>query len=85
MSGQFAFKRPAILNRPEPVVSLTPMGKQQMEAFEGSGPRFQVMAYLFEHGASSVKAIAKGTGMEYHKVKVILRQLLREDLVSRIK
>lgn len=67
--------------KPEPVLGLTPEGKQRVERFDGSGPMFLVLAYIHENGACSLSALSRGTGMERDKVKVICRRLMAEGLI----
>ena len=44
----FPFTRgiPDSVQKKEPVLGLTPMGKQKVEQFDGSGPMFLMLAYL---------------------------------------
>lgn len=75
---------PDSVQRVEPMVQLTPLGQNQVARFEGSGDGFRVMAALSEHGACTVTAVARASGIDQHKAKIILRALIRERLVQRV-
>ena len=82
----FPFTRgiPDSVQKKEPVLGLTPMGKQKVEQFDGSGPMFLMLAYLQENGACSVSQVSRGLNMDKDKVKVMGRQLISEGLVRRV-
>lgn len=61
-------------------VSLTPLGKQKADDYEGEGPEFMVMNYLANYGVSTAGDISKGTGIPPMKVEAIVRSLTRKNL-----
>jgi DNA-binding MarR family transcriptional regulator len=63
---------------------LTQLGKTKAEEFGLSGPNWEVLAYLDENGASTIKDIAEGTHFSGDRTKEVLKRLISSGYVRRV-
>jgi DNA-binding MarR family transcriptional regulator len=66
------------------VVGLTPLGKSKAEHFTASGPIFDVLSYLQDNGASSIKDIAGELHTTPKKARVIVKEMISSGYVRRM-
>lgn len=58
------------------VLTLTPLGKQKVEALDGDGKEFMILSVLAERGPSTLQEIAVETGISKDQVKFAIRSSL---------
>ncbi len=63
---------------------LTQLGKTKAEEFGLSGPSWDVLAYMDENGASTIKEVAEGCHFSPEKTKEVLKKLIDSGYVRRV-
>lgn len=58
------------------ILTLTPLGKQKVEALDGQGEAFAILSTLAERGPSTLQEVATESGIGKDKCKFILKNLL---------
>lgn len=72
------------VRKKEVIVGLTPRGKEKVDKFDGAGPKFLILAYLQENGASSLSQIGRRLNKDTDTVRIMVRQLISEESVRRV-
>lgn len=58
------------------ILTLTPLGKQKVEALDGQGETFAILSALAERGPSTLSEVAAESGISKDKCKFVLKNLL---------
>ena len=61
---------------------LTQAGKEKAETFGFEGPKWEVLSYLNDHGASTLNDICEDLHMKTERGKEILNRLISERYVT---
>lgn len=61
---------------------LTQAGKEKAETFGFEGPKWEVLTYLNDNGASTLNDISEGMHLKVERVKEVLNRLIRERYVT---
>lgn len=71
--GTSSKAKPSLSNQS---ITITPLGKQKVESFDGQGGLYRILSSLAEQGPSTIQEIAHDTGFPPDKIKYAIKNML---------
>ena len=68
----------------ESMFALTPFGQQKAHAYDKEGPELAILTILDEGGPSDINEIQRKSGFDNEKCKLIIRKMIRQNLVKQV-